>query len=71
MKNVISSFIKEHPIMSFLLADVIVRQTCSMVKTVVRGYPEETNITYKHNDDDGPELEVIENEEEPDTSEES
>ena len=42
-----------------------------MVKTVVRGYPEETSITYKRNEDDDSEVEVIETEEEPDTSEES
>ena len=51
MKDAIASFIKNHPVMSFLLADIIVKQGCSMVKTVLRGYPEpETHITNHYGD---------------------
>ena len=57
MKEVIGKFITAHPIISFLLADVIVKQGCKTIRTVIRGYPEpDTKVVYcdkcDHEDDE-------------------
>lgn len=48
MKTAISTFVKEHPVMSFLLADIIVKQGMKTIRVILRGYPDpDTKIVYQ------------------------
>ena len=63
MKTAISTFVKEHPVMSFLLADIIVKQGMKTIRVILRGYPEpDTKIVYQG---DSSEEELEGNEESP------
>lgn len=60
MKNAIATFITEHPFLSFLAFDALLAKSCTMVVTLVRGYPVKSEALLTVDDEAGTESEATE-----------